>query len=79
MKHHNGAPVLFSGVGMGIFLSAEFISLGKRWRSPASKYGCAISAGVLFVLALRLLSPADYLIAYQSPRRTGRGGARPRA
>ena len=29
MKHPNGAPVLFSGVGMGIFLSAEFISLGK--------------------------------------------------
>ncbi|VFS55287.1 Protein of uncharacterised function (DUF1228) [Raoultella planticola] len=30
MRHHHGAPVLFSGVGMGIFLSAECISLAKR-------------------------------------------------
>lgn len=29
----------FSGVGMGIFLSAEFISSGRRWRSPASRSG----------------------------------------
>lgn len=30
MQHHHGAPVLFSGVGMGIFLSAEGISLAKH-------------------------------------------------
>lgn len=68
MKHHNGAPVLFSGVGMGIFLSAEFISLGKALALSSQQIWliCAISAGVLFVLALRLLlSPADYLIAYK--------------
>ncbi|HHC4814305.1 TPA: YbfB/YjiJ family MFS transporter, partial [Klebsiella michiganensis] len=68
MKHPNGAPVLFSGVGMGIFLSAEFISLGKALALSSQQIWliCAISSGVLFVLALRLLlSPADYLIAYQ--------------
>lgn len=68
MKHPNGAPVLFSGVGMGIFLSAEFISLGKALALSSQQIWliCAISSGVLFFLALRLLlSPADYLIAYQ--------------
>ena len=70
MKHHNGAPVLYSGVGMGIFLSAECISLGKTLALSSQQIWllCAISAGALFILALRLLlSPADYLIAYQSP------------
>ena len=70
MKHHNGAPVLYSGVGMGIFLSAECISLGKTLALFSQQIWllCAISAGALFILALRLLlSPADYLIAYQSP------------
>ena len=70
MKHHNGAPVLFSGVGMGIFLSAEFISLGKALALSSQQIWliCAVSAGVLFLLALRLLlSPADYLIAYKAP------------
>lgn len=68
MKHHNGAPVLYSGIGMGIFLSAEFISLGKALALSSQQIWliCAISAGILFVLAQRLLlSPANYLIAYK--------------
>lgn len=49
MKHPNGAPVLFSGVGMGIFLSAEFISLGKALALSSQQIWlmCALSAGVL--------------------------------
>lgn len=49
-------------------MSAEFISLGKALALSSQQIWliCAISSGVLFVLALRLLlSPADYLIAYQ--------------
>lgn len=68
MKHHNGAPILYSGVGMGIFLSAEFISLAKShaFTSPQIWLICAASAGLLFALVLRLLlSPSDYLIAYK--------------
>ncbi|MFB5077979.1 YbfB/YjiJ family MFS transporter [Raoultella sp. C349492] len=70
MKHHNGAPILYSGVGMGIFLSAEFISLAKShaFTSPQIWLICAASAGLLFALVLRLLlSPSDYLIAYKPP------------
>jgi hypothetical protein len=66
---------------MGIFLSAEFISLGKALALSSQQIWliCAISSGVLFVLALRLLlSPADYLIAYQpaatAHREEGEGG-----
>ena len=83
MKHHNGAPVLYSGVGMGIFLSAEVIYLGKSLALSSQQIWliCAISAGVLFVLALRLLlSPADYLIAYKpadtAQHEQAEGGAR---
>jgi MFS family permease len=66
MKHHNGAPVLFAGVGMGIFLSAEFIAAGKALALTSQQIWllCAISATVLFLCALRgLLSPADSLLA----------------
>lgn len=50
MRHHHGAPVLFSGVGMGIFLSAECISLAKRGAlsSPQIWLICAASATILF-------------------------------
>lgn len=40
MKHHNGAPVLYSGVGMGIFCRRNVSRWARPWRSPASKYGC---------------------------------------
>ncbi|HFD8265584.1 YbfB/YjiJ family MFS transporter [Raoultella planticola] len=57
MRHHHGAPVLFSGVGMGIFLSAECISLAKRGAlsSPQIWLICAASATILFLLVVRLL------------------------
>lgn len=57
MKQHNGAPVLYSGVGMGIFLSAEIIALGKAWAlsSPQIWLICAVSATILLLLAVRLL------------------------
>ncbi|MGU7800843.1 YbfB/YjiJ family MFS transporter, partial [Escherichia coli] len=69
MKHHNGAPVLFAGVGMGIFLSAEFIAAGKALAFSSQQIWllCAITATMLFLFALRgLLSPADSLLALNS-------------
>lgn len=82
MKHHNGAPVLFAGVGMGIFLSAEFIAAGKALALTSQQIWllCAISAMALFFCALRgLLSPADALIALNgtSPSQMQSGGGRP--
>lgn len=68
MKHHHGAPVLYSGVGLGIFLSAEFIALGKAcgYSSQQIWLLCGITALLLFVLVFRLLlSPPDYLADYQ--------------
>ncbi len=62
MKHPHGAPVLFSGVGMGIFLSAECISQAKygALSSPQIWLICAASATILFLLVVRLLlTPAD--------------------
>lgn len=57
MKQYHGAPVLYSGVGMGIFLSAEIIALGKAWAlsSPQIWLICAVSATILLLLAVRLL------------------------
>ncbi|HBX2113601.1 TPA: YbfB/YjiJ family MFS transporter [Klebsiella aerogenes] len=69
MKHHNGAPVLFAGVGMGIFLSAEFIAVGKALAFSSQQIWllCAITATMLFLCALRgLLSPVDSLLALNS-------------
>lgn len=68
MKHHHGAPVLYSGVGLGIFLSAEFIALGKAYGYSSQQIWllCGITALLLFVLVFRLLlSPPDYLVDYQ--------------
>ncbi|WP_407692384.1 YbfB/YjiJ family MFS transporter [Raoultella terrigena] len=68
MKHHNGAPILYSGVGMGIFLSAEFISLAKSHALTSQQIWliCAASAALLFLLVLRLLlSPSDYLVDWK--------------
>ncbi|WP_370461151.1 YbfB/YjiJ family MFS transporter [Raoultella sp. 18083] len=68
MKHHNGAPILYSGVGMGIFLSAEFISLAKSHAFTSQQIWliCAASAALLFALVLRLLlSPSDYLVDWK--------------
>ena len=69
MKHHNGAPILFAGVGMGIFMSAEFIAAGKALAFSSQQIWllCAITATMLFLCALRgLLSPADSLLALNS-------------
>jgi MFS family permease len=68
MKHHHGAPVLYSGVGLGIFLSAEFIALGKAYGYSSQQIWlmCGITALLLFMLVFRLLlSPPDYLVDYQ--------------
>lgn len=68
MKHHNGAPILYSGVGMGIFLSAQFISLAKSHALTSQQIWliCAASAALLFLLVLRLLlSPSDYLVDWK--------------
>lgn len=70
MKHPHGAPVLFSGVGMGIFLSAECISLAKyaSLSSPQIWLICAASATILFLLVVRLLlTPADAALAWPQP------------
>ncbi|NIF57986.1 YbfB/YjiJ family MFS transporter [Enterobacter sp. Ap-916] len=68
MKHHTGAPVLYTGVGLGIFLSAEFIALGKAYGYTSQQIWllCGIAALLLFMLVYKLLlSPPDYLIDYQ--------------
>lgn len=73
MKHHHGAPVLYSGVGMGIFLSAEVISLAKAWAltSPQIWLLCACSGAVLFLGVLRLLlTPAQEAIVWPSQAQT---------
>lgn len=70
LKHTSGAPILYTGVGLGIFISAEFISLGKTLSlsSQVIWIVCALSAGALFLLILRLLnSPPDSLIGYPQP------------
>ncbi len=70
LKHTSGAPILYAGVGLGIFISAEFISLGKTLSlsSQVIWIVCALSAGALFLLILRLLnSPPDSLIGYSQP------------
>ncbi|WP_156108053.1 YbfB/YjiJ family MFS transporter [Cedecea neteri] len=68
MKHHTGAPVLYAGVGLGIFLSAEFIALGKTYGYTSQQIWllCGLTALLLFALVFKLLlSPPDYLIDYQ--------------
>ncbi len=70
MKHAHGAPFLYAGVGLGIFISAELISFGKALAlSSHVIWGlCALSSGILLVLIFRLLnSPADILIDYRRP------------
>ncbi|HDT3904838.1 TPA: YbfB/YjiJ family MFS transporter [Raoultella ornithinolytica] len=79
MQHHHGAPVLFSGVGMGIFLSAEGISLAKHGAlsSPQIWLICAASATILFLLVVRLLlTPAHEVQTWppQSPALTATDG-----
>lgn len=72
MQHHHGAPVLFSGVGMGIFLSAEGISLAKHaaLSSPQIWLICAASATILFLLVVRLLlTPAHEVQTWHRSRR----------
>lgn len=67
MKHSNGAPLMYAGVGLGIFISAEFISLGKflALSSQAIWVMCVLSAAVFFLVVSRLLnSPPDLLNNY---------------
>ncbi|ATF92598.1 YbfB/YjiJ family MFS transporter [Cedecea neteri] len=69
MKHHNGAPVLYAGVGLGIFLSAEFIALGKAYGYSSQQIWllCGATALLLFALIFKLLmSPPDYLMDYHT-------------
>lgn len=72
MKHANGAPLMYAGVGLGIFVSAEFIALGKSLNlsSQAIWIICTVSAGVLYTIVFRLLSsPPETLIDYRPPSR----------
>lgn len=57
MQHHNGAPVLYSGVGIGIFLSAELIAASKSLglTSTTAWLMCALTAALLFIIALPAL------------------------
>ncbi len=70
MKHAHGAPLMYAGVGLGIFLSAEFIALGKALMLTSQSIWllCAVSAGCIFLLIFRLLnSPPETLIHYHRP------------
>lgn len=82
MKHTQGAPLMFAGVGFGIFISAEFISLGKAMALSSQTIWilCALSAAVLFFTVFRLLnSPPDLLLHYQSAVRNVQRGGSPTA
>lgn len=74
MRHTNGAPLMYAGVGLGIFISAEFISLGKfmALSSQAIWIVCAVSAAVFFLIIFRLInSPPDLLTSYSTQVRSG--------
>ena len=84
-KHSSGAPLLYAGVGVGIFLSAEVIAVAKQLQltSPAVWVICGISAAILFLLVLRWLNlPADSLrftaepaLSHEAPRPQARSAA----
>ncbi len=65
---HHGAPLMFSGVGIGILISAELIAVGNlaHWHSLAMWLALAIGALVLTGLGWRAL---------QLPARSGHAGA----
>ncbi|WP_137924904.1 YbfB/YjiJ family MFS transporter [Cupriavidus sp. 2SB] len=54
---HHGSPLMFSGVGLGILISAELIALGnvERWHSSYIWWVLAAGAVVLLVPAWRPL------------------------
>ncbi|MEC5345280.1 YbfB/YjiJ family MFS transporter [Brenneria populi] len=77
MKHARGAPLMYAGVGLGIFISAEFIALGKALTLSSQTIWiiCAISAGLLYAVVFRLLnSPPDILVNYHKPSYTTTSG-----
>ncbi|WP_294902848.1 YbfB/YjiJ family MFS transporter [Tatumella sp. UBA2305] len=84
-KHSGGAPLLYAGVGVGIFLSAEVIAVAKQLQltSPIIWVICGISAAILFLLVLRWLNlPADSLsfkaesaLSHGAPRLQARSAA----
>lgn len=74
MKHAHGAPLMYAGVGLGIFISAEFISMGKALALSSQTIWimCAISAAAFFLIISRLLnSPPDVLTDYSRPTQSG--------
>lgn len=54
---HDGAPLMFAGVGLGILVSAEVIAMGNlaHWHSLTLWLALAIAALVLGALAWRIL------------------------
>lgn len=78
-KHSGGAPLLYAGVGVGIFLSAEVIAVAKylQLASPTIWIICGFSAAILFLLVLRWLNlPADTLRFAAGPS-TSQADSRP--
>lgn len=76
MQHTQGAPLLFSGVGIGVFLSAEMVAVGKSLALPSATIWllCAGSAAVMFLVFFRLLnSPPDTLVDYPFKAQTSPG------
>jgi predicted MFS family arabinose efflux permease len=66
-RHHDGAPALYSGVGIGILVSAEMIALGR--------VALLSSRAIWFVLALAALTLTIVSIAMQ--RRSERSKPHP--
>lgn len=65
MGHHHGAPLLYAGGGLGIFISAEGIALGHALSLTSQQIWllCALCAGLLLALAIRwLLTPPAALV-----------------
>ncbi|MBK1664313.1 MFS transporter [Rhodospirillum rubrum] len=78
--HHHGAPMLFSGVGIGIFLSAEMIAAGHQGllSSRAIWLMLAIAALALGGVSIALQRRAEGAQTHQEPPSPHAADARPR-
>lgn len=68
-RQHAGAPALYSGVGIGILVSAEMIALGHlaSWSSGQIWLGLAIAALVLTIIAIVMQTAADRARPHETP------------
>lgn len=78
LQHHGyqrGAPVLFAGVGLGIFLSAELLAIAQHFglRSPALWMVLGVGATVIAALAVRGLDNTKSDVGHVRDSEAGSG------